>query len=277
MTEEQRQKLKQLSDAGKYARTQRVAYGERLEVERGLGFKIEKWEEYNVKFDPLKDRYKGQNVRKYIATTSREKDQYVVYEVEVYSDLKLGDLTLYKMIQQHAREQALIKSPTVRYHTQIDKEILFLDDHRVYKYVTCKRYQQNLESTVYSFLPYAEHRLTSTLTVWIVLQTIFALSNLHNRGIGLGGQVSPDIVMVSSDEGVKLSIPAFAVQRIDIDRQTYKDDDLLFRLNGFLEGYELSALMPELKGKGNDRKLSRRQMMMLDKEALCKTLDILFK
>ena len=83
--------------------------------------------------------------------------------------------------------------------------------------------------------------------------------------------------MVSSDEGVKLSIPAFAVQRIDIDRQTYKDDDLLFRLNGFLEGYELSALMPELKGKGNDRKLSRRQMMMLDKEALCKTLDILFK
>ena len=183
------------------------------------------------------------------------------------------------MMSQHAREQALIKSPTGLtsglYHTRMDKEILFLDDHRVYKYVTCKRYQQNLEATVHSFLPYAEHRLTSTLTVWIVLQTVFALANLHNRGIGLGGQVSPDTVMVSSEQGVKLSIPAFAVQRIDIDRQVHKDDDLLFRLRGFLEGYEIATLLPRLKGKGHDRLLSRRQMMMLDKEALRRTLDIL--
>lgn len=63
-------------------------------MQKGLG-KIDKWEEYNVKFDPLKDRYKGLNVRKYIATTSRGKKGYVVYEVEVYSDLKVGDLTVY--------------------------------------------------------------------------------------------------------------------------------------------------------------------------------------
>ena len=70
------------------------------------------------------------------------------------------------------------------------------------------------------------------------MQTIFAISNLHNRGIGLGGQLTPDIVMFSSDYGVRLSIPAFAVQRIDIDRKVYTDDDLVFRLNGFLEGYD---------------------------------------
>ena len=96
-----------------------------------------------------------------------------------------------------------------------------------------------MESTINSILPYSEQKLTSTLTTWIVLQSILGLSNLHNRGIGLGGQVTPDIVMLSSDFGVKMSIPAWAVQRIDIDRSVYTDDDLVFRLYGFLEGYAL--------------------------------------
>ena len=51
--------------------------------------------------------------------------------------------------------------------------------------------------------------------------------------------MTPDIVMLSSDFGVKMSIPAWAVQRIDIDRSVYTDDDLVFRLYGFLEGYAL--------------------------------------
>ena len=196
---------------GKYKKVQRYGQTERDAVQAGLGAKIDKWEVYNVKFDPLKDRFKGRNVQKYIATTSRLNNQYEVFEVEVYNDIKAGDLNIYKMMSQHAREQALIKSPTRLYHTQIDHEILFLDHDRVYKYVTCKRYQQNLQQTVHSFLPFAEHRLTSTLTVWIVLQSIFAVANLHNRGVGLGGQVSPDVVMVSSDHGVKISIPPHAV------------------------------------------------------------------
>ena len=191
-----------------------------------------------------------------------------VYEVEVYKDLKAGDFMLYKNVRQHAREQALIKSQTTLYHTQIDKEVFFIDNDRVVKYMIAKRYQQTMESTINSILPYSEQKLTSTLTVWIVLQGIFALSNLHNRGIGLGGQYTPDIVMLSSDFGLKLSIPAFAVQRIDIDKTVYTDDDLIFRLNGFLEGYDLVQLMPSLSNRKFARKLSRRQMMMLDKMAL---------
>ena len=76
--------------------------------------------------------------------------------------------------------------------------------------------------------------------------------------------------MVSSDHGVKISIPPHAVQRIDIDRQKYKDNDLIFNLKGFLEGYELATLMKDhLKGKAtHDRKLSRKDMMMFDKESL---------
>ena len=57
----------------------------------------------------------------------------------------------------------------------------------------------------------------------------------------------------------------------------HKDDDLLFTLRGFLEGYEIATLLPRLKGKGHDRLLSRRQMMMLDKAALGTTLQILFE
>ena len=94
MTPEHRKKLEALTKKGKYKKNQRYAAAERVEVQKGLG-KIDKWEEYNVKFDPLKDRYKGLNVRKYIATTSRGQNRYVVYEVEVYSDLKVGDLTVY--------------------------------------------------------------------------------------------------------------------------------------------------------------------------------------
>ena len=61
---------------------------------------MQKWEEYNAKFDPLKERYKGQNVSKFIATMYDSS----VYEVEVFNDLKAGDFMLYKMMRQHARE-----------------------------------------------------------------------------------------------------------------------------------------------------------------------------
>ena len=95
MTPEHRKKLEALTKKGKYKKNQRYAAAEREEVRLGLKCDIDRWEEYNVKFDPLKDRYKGLNVRKYIATTSRGQNRYVVYEVEVYSDLKVGDLTVY--------------------------------------------------------------------------------------------------------------------------------------------------------------------------------------
>ena len=100
---------------------------------------MQKWEEYNAKFDPLKDRYKGVNVSKFIATMKRDN---AVYEVEVYNDLKAGDFMLYKMLRQHAREQALIKSSQAMYHTQIEQELFFIDEDtdRVIKYVIAKRY-----------------------------------------------------------------------------------------------------------------------------------------
>ena len=36
----------------------KYAYVEKKEIEEGLG-RMQKWEEYNAKFDPLKERYKG--------------------------------------------------------------------------------------------------------------------------------------------------------------------------------------------------------------------------
>ena len=40
--------------------------------------------------------------------------------------------------------------------------------------------------------------------------------------------------------GPGLCLPPFVFQRIDIDRSAYTDDDLVFRLAGFLEGYDLA-------------------------------------
>ena len=120
----------------KAKRGARYAYAEKLEIEQGLG-KVQQWEEYNAKFDPMKDRYKGHHCSKFIATMLDGS----VYEVEIYKELKAGDFMLYKMIRQHAREQALIKSANTLYHTQIEKEVLFIDNGRVVKYMIAKRYQ----------------------------------------------------------------------------------------------------------------------------------------
>ncbi len=77
----------------KYAQT------EKREIELALG-KMQRWEEYNAKFDPLKDRYKGRNCSKFIATMYDGS----IYEVEIFKELKAGDFMLYKMTRQHARE-----------------------------------------------------------------------------------------------------------------------------------------------------------------------------
>ena len=80
----------------KLRRGRKYAQAEKLEIEEGLG-KVSQWEEYNAKFDPMKDRYKGVHVSKYIATLQDEFGSVV--EVEVYKELKAGDFMLYRMLR----------------------------------------------------------------------------------------------------------------------------------------------------------------------------------